>query len=381
MQILGVDPHKGSHTAAAVAPDGTVLGRTRVVSSRRQAQRLIAWAAPWPERVWAVEGATGVGRLLAQQLVAAGESVLDVPAALATRVRVLSGQSGRKTDAHDAVAVATAAIHHPRLRAVQAEDHNGVLRLLSVRRTQLTASRTQAVSRLHGLLAELIPGGAPKNLDADHAAALLRSTRPSTAVDATRKALARDLVDDVRRIDRKLDANKADIVEAVKASGTTLTEIQGIAEITAAKILGQTGRIDRFEDRAHYASYAGVAPIEASSGAISRHRLSRRGNRQLNSAMHGIAITQATHPGRGREFYLRKRDEGKTEGEARRALKRHIIDLVFATITADTERAQRSPGRQVGATRESSAAGQSPTANTSERSVPGLRKEATTDAA
>jgi len=117
MQVLGVDPHKGSHTAAAVAPDGTVLGRTRVVSSRRQAQRLIAWAAPWPERVWAVEGASGIGRLLAQQLVAAGEPVLDVPAALATRVRVLSGQSGRKTDAHDAVAVATAAIHHPRLRA------------------------------------------------------------------------------------------------------------------------------------------------------------------------------------------------------------------------------------------------------------------------
>jgi hypothetical protein len=90
--------------------------------------------------------------------------------------------------------------------------------------------------------------------------------------------------------------------------------------------------------------------------------------------MHRIAITQATHPGRGREFYQRKRDEGKREGEARRSLKRHIIDLVFVTITADTERAQRSPGRQVGATRESSAAGQSPTANTSERSVPGAPK-------
>jgi transposase len=377
MQVLGVDPHKGSHTAAAVAPDGSVLGRTRVVSSRRQAQRLIAWAAPWPQRVWAVEGATGVGRLLAQQLVAAGETVLDVPAALATRVRVLSGQSGRKTDAHDAVAVAIAAIHHPRLRAVQAEDHNAVLRLLSVRRHQLLASRTQAVSRLHGLLAELIPGGAPKNLDADRAAAMLRSTRPTSAVDQTRKALARDLLDDVRRLDRKLEDNQADIVEAVRASGTTLTEIPGVAEITAAKILGQTGHIDRFEDRAHYASYAGVAPIEASSGAVHRHRLSRRGNRQLNSAMHGIAITQASHPGRGRDFYLRKIDEGKTDGEARRALKRHIIDLVFATVTADTQRAQRSPGRQMGATHESSAAGQSPTANTSERSEPGLRKQAT----
>jgi len=377
MQVLGVDPHKGSHTVAAVGPDGSVLGRTRVVSSRRQAQRLIAWAAPWPQRVWAVEGATGVGRLLAQQLVAAGETVLDVPAALATRVRVLSGQSGRKSDAHDAVAIATVAIHHRRLRAVEAEDHTAVLRLLSVRRTQLIASRTQAVARLHGLLAELIPGGAPKNLAADKAAALLRSVRPVTAVDATRKALARDLVDDVRRLDRKLEANEAAIVQAVRASGTSLTQIHGIAEITAAKILGQTGRISRFEDRAHYASYAGVAPIEASSGAVNRHRLSRRGNRQLNSAMHGIAITQTAHPGRGRDYYLRKIEQGKTEGEARRALKRHIIDLVYATILADTARAQRSPGRQVGATHESSAAGQTPTANTSERSVPGLRKQAT----
>ncbi len=139
----------------------------------------------------------------------------------------------------------------------------------------------------------------PRNLSADQAAALLRSIRPVTSVDAIRKALARDLVEDVQRLDRKLDANEADIVEAVTASGTTLTEIQGVGPITAAKIIGQSGLIGRFEDRGHYASYAGTAPIEASSGTVERHRLSRRGNRQLNSALHGVAITQM-HPPRPR---------------------------------------------------------------------------------
>lgn len=157
-----------------------------------------------------------------------------------------------------------------------------------------------------------------------------------------------------------------------------MTQIAGIGPITAARIIGHSGIIARFPDRGHYASYAGTAPIEASSGTVERHRLSRRGNRQLNSALHGVAITQMRHPGPGRDFYDRKIAEGKTRGEARRALKRHLFDKVFATLVSD---AQRSPGRQVGATHESSAAGQTPTANTSERSEPGLRKKATTDAA
>ncbi|MGD9525549.1 MAG: transposase [Dehalococcoidia bacterium] len=157
-----------------------------------------------------------------------------------------------------------------------------------------------------------------------------------------------------------------------------MTEIPGVGAVTAAKIIGHTGIVGRFPTRGHYASYAGTAPIEASSGEVERHRLSRRGNRQLNSAIHGVAITQMRHPGPGRDLYDRELAEGKTRGEARRALKRHITDKIYATLVAD---AQRSPGRQMGATHESSAAGQTPAASTSERSVPGLRKQATTDAA
>ncbi len=335
MQIIGVDPHKGSHTAVSINADGTVITSVRVVSSRRQVDRLLAFAAGWPDRVWAVEGAAGVGRLLAQQLVARAELVVDVPPSLSTRVRVLSGRSGRKNDAHDATAVALAALHNPALTRVVAEDPSRGMRLLSERRQQLTAARTQAITRLHGLLAELVEAGQGQQLSAATAAAMLRKIRPATDVDVIRKDLARDLLDDIKRLDAKLAANHQRIAEAVVTSGTTLTQIQGIGVITAARILGHSGPVTRFADRAHYASYAGVAPIEASSGAVQRHRLSRRGNRQLNSALQGIAITQQRHPGPGRDYYAKKIAEGKTTGEARRALKRHLADLVYATICAD----------------------------------------------
>jgi transposase len=378
MQIIGIDPHKGSHTAVTLGGDGMLTKTVRVASSGRQVDRLLAFASSWPDRVWAVEGAAGVGRLLAQQLVARGERVLDVPPSLSTRVRVLSGHSGRKTDTHDATAVALAAVHSPALAVVVLEDHTRGLRLLSDRRHQLAAARTQAVSRLHGLLVELVEGGAPQRLSATTAAAMLRRIHPATDVDAIRKELARDLLDDLKRLDTKLATNRARICEAVEASGTTLTTIQGIGSITAARILGHSGVIARFPDRAHYASYAGAAPIEASSGKVERHRLSRRGNRQLNSALHGVAITQIRHPGAGRDYYAKKIAEGKTSGEARRALKRHLADLVYATLVTD---AQRSPGGQVGASTRSSAADPIPMANTSDKSLPGLQLEATTNLA
>ncbi|MGD9525548.1 MAG: transposase [Dehalococcoidia bacterium] len=209
MQVIGIDPHKGSHTAVAISADETVIKSVRVESSRRQVDRLLAFASEWPARVWAVEGAAGVGRMLAQQLVARGERVLDVPPALSTRVRVLSGRSGRKTDAHDARAVAIVALHNPNLVEVSIEDFSRGLRLLSDRRGQLVAARTQAVTRLHGLLAELVEGGAPQSLSADKAATILRRIRPTTDVDAIRKDLARELLEDIKRLDARLVADAA----------------------------------------------------------------------------------------------------------------------------------------------------------------------------
>jgi transposase len=161
---IGIDPHKASHTAVALDPEGVTLGQLRVVADKSMLGRLCRWAAGWPQRVWAIEGAGGLGRLLAQQLVAAGETVIDVPSALAARARVLQSGHGRKTDGIDARNVAAVAQHRSDLQPVRADDHIAVLRLLSDRRDELTAERRRTINRLHRLLRDLRPGGAPAAL-------------------------------------------------------------------------------------------------------------------------------------------------------------------------------------------------------------------------
>ena len=301
MITIGIDPHKSSHTAVALDETGATLGELRVLADSSTLARLRAWAAGWPQRVWAIEGAGGLGRLLAQQLVAAGETVVDVPSALAARTRVLQRGHGRKSDGIDARSVAIVAQHRDDLSRVAPDDHSAVLRLLSDRRDELTAERRRAVNRLHRLLRDLHPGGAPRQLSADRASRLLATIRPAGVVDIERKAMARQLIADVRRIDRALIDNRRRCAEAVAASGSSLTEIFGISEVLAAKILGHTGDITRFANADHYASYSGTAPIEVSSGEQRRHRLSRAGNRSLNHALHLAARVQTMHPGPGRD--------------------------------------------------------------------------------
>jgi transposase len=332
---IGIDPHKTSHTAVALDARGDTVGELRVLADNSMLIRLRAWASDWPQRVWAIEGAGGLGRLLAQQLVAAGESVVDVPSALAARVRVLQRGHGRKSDGIDACSVAIVAQHRDGLAAVSADDHSAVLRLLSDRRDELTSERRRAINRLHRLLRDLRPGGAPRQLSAKRAARLLAAIRPSGAVDSERKAMARQLIADVRRIDRALLDNRRRCAEAVAASGTTLTEVFGISEVLAAKILGHTGDITRFATADHYASYTGTAPIEVSSGEHTRHRLSRAGNRSLNHALHLAARVQTMHPGPGRTHYQRKQAEHKTSAEALRSLKRQLAKIAYRHLRDD----------------------------------------------
>src|SRR5215218_3826516 len=181
-------------------PSGRPLGHRRLLVNAGTLSQLVAWAAGWPARRFAVEGAYGLGRPIAQQLAAAGEPVLDVPATLAARTRLLGSGGGRKTAA-DAASVAQVALHCPTLRAVAAEDQTSILRLLAERRDDLAGERTRILNRLHGLLRDLLPGGAPSNLSADKAAALLRRVRPATATAACRRQLARELLGDLRRVD------------------------------------------------------------------------------------------------------------------------------------------------------------------------------------
>jgi transposase len=337
---IGIDPHKASLTAVAVDPSGTRLGHRRLLVNAGMVSQLVAWAAGWPGRRFAVEGAYGLGRPIAQQLAAVGEQVLDVPATLAARARLLSTGGGRKTDTADAASVAQVALHNPMLRVVTAEDQTTILRLLAERRDDLAGERTRILNRLHGLLRDFVPGGAPTNLTAAKAAALLRRVRPVTATAACRRQLARDLLGDLRRVDARLADNKVQLQDALAATGSTLTQVHGLGVVVAAKILGHVGDIGRFPSQDHFASYTATAPLDASSGNQQRHRLNTGGNRQLNAALHTIAVCQARDPGPGRRYYLRKLSEGKTPAEARRALKRRLANVIYRHILADQHRPQ-----------------------------------------
>jgi transposase len=336
MFIIGIDPHRGSHTATVLDGAEEVLDELRVTADGLQRDRLLDWAAPFAPRLWAVEGATGTGALLAQQLVAAGERVVDVPPTLSARVRLLDSGRSDKTDSHDARSAAVVALRHQSLRQIQAQDHLAVLRLLAKRHHDLIAARTRAVCRLHTTLCHLAEGHFPQRMTTSQGAAILARIRPRDAVSIERKALARDLLAEMRRADRDLAELLARIKTAVAASGSTVTEIHGVGPVVATYLLGHTGEISRFPSAGHYARYNGTAPIEASSGPTKRHRLNPRGNRQLNHALHMAAVTQVRNDTPGRAYYLRKQAEGQSRKEAMRALKRRISDAVYRQLLADT---------------------------------------------
>jgi transposase len=274
---IGVDPHKTSHTAAALDEHGQLLDRQRFPATLEGHQALHQWAGRWDDRRWAVEGAHGLGRALAQRLVGDGEQVVDVPAKLAARVRVLSVGHGRKSDADDAVSVAVAARSVPSLRQVRVDDQAVVLHLLTKRRQDLVAARTQTINRLHRLLMDLVPGGARRNLTAKRAAALLAAVTPAGAPAVTRWQLATELVADVRQLEERIATVEARIKTAVAQSNTTLLELFGVGPVLAARFLGEVGDIGRFPTKHHFAAHTGTAPLEASSGQVIRHRLSRAG--------------------------------------------------------------------------------------------------------
>lgn len=338
MFMIGIDPHKGSHTAVAIDGDERVIGEVLVRADRRQRERLLVWAAEFEPRVWAVEGAAGMGALLAQQLVGAGETVLDVPPALSARVRLLDSGHKDKTDPYDARSAAIVALRNRNLRSVVREDHGQVLRLLARRHHQLSAARTRAICRLHAVLCEMVEGGLSQNLSAKRAACELRKVRPSDAVGIERKRIAVEFLDEVRRNDVALVELRHRIESAVSVSCTTVTDVHGVGPVVAAYLVGYTGNVCRFPSAGHYARYNATAPIEASSGPKVRHRLNPRGNRQLNHAIHIAAVTQVGHDTPGRVYYLRKQSEGKSPKEAMRCLKRRISDAVYQRLRADASR-------------------------------------------
>ena len=337
MFMIGIDPHKGSHTATAVDAREVVVGELRVETDRHQRARLLEWAQAFEPRTWAIEGATGMGALLAQQLVGVGEHVVDVPPKLSSRVRLMDTGRIDKSDPNDSRSAALVALRNATLNTVSPESEDRVvLRLLADRYHQLSAQRTRTVCRLHALLCLVIEGGTSRSLTAAKATKLLAGVGGSDPIILERVATCRDFIVEIVTIDGALAATRARHVAAVVASKSTVDHVYGVGPIGAAIIIGRSGDIRRFPTGGHYARHNGTAPLEASSGPKARHRLNPRGDRQLNHAIHTAALTQIAHDHPGRVYYQRKLAEGKTKKEAMRALKRRISDVVYRQLRNDT---------------------------------------------
>jgi transposase len=344
MIVIGVDPHKSTHTATALDPaTNSDVGSLRIEASIAEYQRLIVWAKAWPERTWAIENADGLGHHLALWLLARGEVVLDIPTTATTRVRELSRGGRRKNDRIDAAAAASVAALQGDARQVYPETTTDSLALLDERRVNLSHSRTRTVNQFHALLRELMAGGAPTSLTPARATAALRGFRPGTGPDRIRVQLAKKLIADVRRFDTQLAANAAMVAALLDEHGTRLREIDGIGPVLAARLLGRTGPPSRFTSAAAYANYTGTAPVQIASADSSRHRLSRYGDRQLNSAIHTIAMIQIRMPASAGRAYYKKIAEGKPPRSAARALKRHLAGYLWRIMIADENRTTTAP--------------------------------------
>ena len=371
--FIGVDPHKLSATIEVVDDRETVLATGRFTTDRAGYAAMRKHVACYPQRVWAVEGSNGTGRSLAQRLLADGEYVLDVPAKLSARARLFDTGHNRKTDAHDAHAVAVVAVRTAGLRVLSYDAELEALRMLADRREELTRARVQAVNRLHRLLAELVPGQAKKDISTGQAKAVLASVRPRDLVGKTRRRLAAEQLAEVVAVEKKMKALTKELKEMVLASGSKLMDLPGVGPIVAARVLADVGDVARFVDRNRFASWTGTAPIEASSGEIVRHRLSRAGNRRMNHMIHIAATTQIRLDTDGRAYYRRKIAAGKTRAEAMRCLKRRVSDALYRQLRTDAHAVavDAGPGGHRGASHQSSAAGSHPHTGTSDQPLPG----------
>jgi transposase len=332
MIVIGVDVHKYSLTAVAVDE----VGRTLAELTAGDEHALLAWSTSLPvERMWAVEDCRHVTRTLEKALVSSSERLVRVPPKLTAPQR-RSGRVRGKSDPIDALAIARAALREPRLDRPRAgEERLRELRLLVDHRDDLVDERRRAQQRLRWHLHELdpllgVPAGAlDRPVWLDRVARKLARRQQTLQV-----RIARDLVGRCRALTRTILELERELAVMTTQTAPGLLELPGCGAVTAAKLLAEIGPIERFQTDAQLARHGGVAPLEASSGRVRRHRLDRGGNRQLNCALHRIAVTQSrVHPA-ARAYLERKQAEGKSRREAIRCLKRQLARVVFNTLKA-----------------------------------------------
>ena len=337
--VIGVDPHKQTHTAVAVrSGSGELVGERTAAARPAGYGELLDWAhAAGEDRLWALEDVRGVSRGLERFLLRRGERVVRVPPKLMAGARK-SARSYGKSDSVDALAIARAALAHPDLPAAVDDVRARDLQLLVGHRESLVRQRSETQDRLRWLLHEIDPGLRVPAGALDRKVWLERVGRRLARTErGVQVRIARDLVRRCRQLTRDANELEREIAVLVAAYAPRLLKLRGCGVLVAAKIIGETGGIGRFANDAQFACLAGVAPLEASSGQRRRHRLSRHGNRQLNSALHKIAIVQGRWDPRARAYLERKQAEGKSRREAIRALKRHLARAVFRLLRAGPE--------------------------------------------
>lgn len=343
--VIGVDPHKQTHTAAAVdAALGELRGERTVRARRAGHEQLLVWARErGEERLWALEDCRHVSVSLERFLLASGERVVRVPPKLMAGVRRSARERG-KSDAIDALAVARAFLREPSLPPARLEGPEREIRLLLDHREDLVCERTRAQQRLRWHLheldpeLELPPGCLDRRVWRERLARRLGRREQTTQV-----RIARELVRRIAELTRRASELERELALLVGAQAPALLALPGCGPLTAAKLLGETAGVDRFAGEAQLAMHAGAAPLPASSGNRRRHRLNRSGNRQLNCALHRIAVTQGQHYPPARAYLARKQAEGKSRKEALRCLKRHLARTVYRTLTLTEDEKMKPP--------------------------------------
>ena len=330
---VGIDVHKQTHCAVAVDEGGRQLGKPLTVRATDAGHRqLLRWAGrefPGETVEFAVEDCRHVSFRLERALLDAGCSVARVPPKLMALTRT-SARTRGKSDPIDALAIARAAVREPTLPRAEHTHASRELKLLVDHRDDLVGTRTRLQNRLRWRLHELDPEfdlparGLDVGKQLDRTQARLESLPASTV-----RRIALEELADIRTLTGRINALEKELAELVRAQAPQLLALPGCGPLTAAKLLGETANPARFRSEACFAMHAGAAPIPASSGKTNRHRLARGGNRQLNAALHRIAVTQIRLDGLGRAYYQHRRANGDTTMEALRALKRRLARVVF----------------------------------------------------
>jgi transposase len=336
MIVIGIDSHKRTHTAVAADGNGRKVAETTVATTSAGHLALVRWATRFPDRRFALEDTRHLSRRLAADLLRAGEAVAWVPTRLMAGARRHGREQG-KSDPIDALAVARAALANPGLPVATLEGEERELRLLVDHREDLVAERTRAQNRLRWHLHELDPGGGPAPRTLGRAAVLDALEARLAGVPGTVARIARELVGRVRELTRAIDALERELGRLAAAVAPELLALPGCGPLSAAKLVGQVAGAARFRSAAAFARHNGTAPLPVWSGNVERHRLSRKGDRQVNVALHRIAITQMRLGGRGRDYYEHRRAEGDGKTEAIRALRRRISDEVYRRMRRDEQ--------------------------------------------